>query len=137
MIVRTGGCLCGAVRYRCTGPENWCCHCHCRSCRKATASPFTTFFGMPRAAVTFSGAEPGRYASSPGVRRSYCRTCGTPLAYETEADPGEIHLYAATLDDPQGVTPAFHSFWAEKLDWIAIDDGLPRHPGPGVVQAAP
>jgi len=50
MRVRTGRCLCGKVNWRYAGPENWRGHCHCGSCRRNTASPFTTFMGVPYAA---------------------------------------------------------------------------------------
>ena len=39
----TGGCQCGAVRYRLDAPPNDANICHCRMCQKATGSPYGAF----------------------------------------------------------------------------------------------
>jgi hypothetical protein len=126
MSSKRGRCLCGEVSYEYSGPENWRGHCHCESCRRNTASPFTTWFGVPYAAFRFAGKPPKVYLSSPGARRSFCPNCGTPIAYEHEKYPGEIHLYAASLDDPTDFQPQFHVHYAERLPWVELADGLPR-----------
>lgn len=122
-----GHCLCGNTRFSYSGPPNWVTHCHCESCRRQTASAFTTFIGVPVEAVRFTGAETGIYRSSPGVERHFCKTCGCPMAYVSEKYPGEIHLYAALLEDPDSVSPTAHVHWGEHLGWISCDDGLRRY----------
>jgi hypothetical protein len=126
MTITRGHCLCGRVSFEYEGPENWRGHCHCESCRRNTASPFTTWFGVPRSACRFTGEEPRAYHSSPGVRRLFCGTCGTPMAFESARWPDEIHFYAASLDNPRNFAPQFHVHCAEQLPWIQLDDGLPR-----------
>jgi|GEM_PF-195573 len=121
----TGRCLCGAVRYRFDGPPAWMAHCHCESCRRATAAPFTSFLGVRRDRLRWTG-ERAVFASSPGVTRSFCPRCGTPLSYETAERPQETDLYAATLDDPAAYAPAGHDHWNEHLPWLRLADGLPR-----------
>jgi len=123
----TGGCLCGAVRFAAAGRPLWAAHCHCRSCRRSAGAPFATFVGFAREQVTFTHAAPATYASSPGVSRSFCATCGTPIAYEAARFPGEIHLYVCTLDDPAAVSPAAHVHVGEQLSWLRLADGLPRY----------
>lgn len=133
MSSKTGRCLCGAVTYAYEGPENWRAHCHCESCRRNTASPFTTFFGVPNGQYRFTGKIPKVYESSPGVRRHFCDLCGTPIAYETDRFPDEIHFYAAGLDEPRDFAPEGHVHCAEMLPWVKLADGLPRyaHSGTG------
>jgi len=126
--MKEGHCLCGAVTYTYEGAENWRGHCHCESCRRATSSAFTTFFGIPKEALTYTGDPPKVYRSSPGVRRSFCSSCGTPIAYESKAFPDEIHLYAATLTDSAEFRPEFHVHHAEKVPWIELADDLPKFP---------
>lgn len=125
-----GHCLCGAVRWAYTdGAETWACYCHCADCRRNCAAPVTSFIGVPRAAFRWTGAAAATYASSPGVRRRFCPTCGTPMAFEADRYPDEIHLYAATLADPQGFRPRFHVHFAKRLEWLELADDLPRHEG--------
>jgi hypothetical protein len=120
-----GRCLCGAIRYDTTGAPLWQAHCHCDSCRRATASPFTSFFGMRDGAWAWTAAQPAVYRSSPGVERSFCPTCGTPMAFRSERSPGEMHFYAATLDDPSIFVPTAHDHAGERLPWVRLADGLP------------
>ncbi len=127
MNVKKGRCLCGDVTFEYEGAENWCGHCHCESCRRQTASPFTTFIGVPLEAYRYTGKEPACYESSPGVRRWFCANCGAPVAYEAERFAGEIHFYAALLENPDAVTPQFHVHCAEKLAWLELADELPKH----------
>lgn len=121
----TGRCLCGAVTFRCTKAPRWQGHCHCESCRRATASPMTSFLGVADGGWEWTGTEPALYASSPGVTRSFCGTCGTQMAFRAERFPDEIHFYAATLDQPALYVPTRHHFLNEKLPWIHLADGLP------------
>lgn len=127
MDVKKGRCLCGRVTFEYRGPETWRGHCHCESCRRATSSPFTTWFGVPRSALRFTGGEPGVYRSSPGVRRLFCANCGSPVAFESDRWPDETHLYAASIEDATDFAPQFHVHVAEKLPWIKLADGLPQY----------
>lgn len=124
-----GHCLCGETRWEAEGPMLWACHCHCADCRRQCAAPVVTFLGVAEAGFRWVGRTPGAYASSPGVTRHFCSRCGTPMAFKAERYAGEIHLYAAGLEHPEGFTPRFHVHHAEKLPWIALDDDLPRYEG--------
>lgn len=120
----TGHCLCGAVSYAFEGAPNWQAHCHCESCRRNCAAPFTSYFGVSHGKWRWTGTEPAAYASSPGVRRHFCTRCGTPMAFEGERWSHEIHFYAATLADPAAFRPTAHVNWNEHLPWVKLDDGL-------------
>jgi len=127
MTIRKGRCFCGAVSYEFRGPENWVAHCHCESCRRNTSSPFTTFVGVPRAAYRFTGIAPAIYTSSPGVRRLFCPKCGSPVAFDADSYPDEIHFYLAALEDASGLAPVQHGFAGEKVPWITLGDDLPKY----------
>ena len=124
--IRRGRCLCGACGFELTGPPKWVGHCHCQSCRRATASAFTTWIGQRDGAWRFTGAQPVTYASSPGVTRGFCGTCGSPLFFRSTRWPDETHFYAALLDEPGSVEPGAHYHASEKLAWIHLGDTLPR-----------
>ena len=130
-MTTAGRCLCGAVTYEYEGERRWSAYCHCESCRRNCSAPVTAFFGADRNGFRWTGAAPAAYESSPGVRRLFCGRCGTPMAYDADHDARDIHLYAASLDDPADYRPTAHVFTAERLPWFDVADELKRLPGFG------
>ncbi len=88
-----------------------------------------TFAGFRPDKVAFTAGARQFYASSPGVRRGFCEKCGTPVSYDADKYPNEIHLYVGTFDEPERFAPTFHVFYAEHINWFDTADDLPRHPG--------
>lgn len=82
LSIHEGGCLCGQVRFRVTGPAKWTAYCHCQSCRRQTGAPVSAYAGFEREQAAFIAGQMATYASSEGVRRGFCATCGSPLTYE-------------------------------------------------------
>ena len=122
-----GRCLCGDIRYEYRGDPLATTHCHCESCRRHASSPITTFVIVPKDRFRLTQGTPVAYASSPGVSRTHCGRCGSPIAYETDRRPDQIDLYAGTLDDPGAVRPTCHVHVAEQLRWLETTDPLPRY----------
>ena len=120
-----GHCLCGQLSFQARGEPGWVAYCHCASCRRHSASPVACFVNFPLDRVAFFG-ERATFQSSPGVTRSHCARCGTPIAYETEKRAGEIDLYLNAFDDPAAFEPQSHSFFAERIPWFDTRDELPR-----------
>ena len=126
-IVRTGRCLCRAVTFVARGEPRWVAHCHCESCRRATSSAIATYAGYTMGNVAWTGERPAEYASSPGVIRRFCRKCGSPMSFEGERWPDEIHLFVPSFDDPESFRPACHVHVNEQLRWLHLSDPLPRY----------
>lgn len=124
-----GHCLCGATSWEYKGDQTWACYCHCDDCRRNCAAPVVAFIGVRLDDFKWTGDTPKFYASSKAVKRHFCETCGTPMAFQAEHYTGEIHLYAASLEDPNSFTPKFHVHTSEKLDWLDITDDLPKYAG--------
>lgn len=122
----TGRCLCGDVRFVATQVPLWQAHCHCESCRRATSSGFTSFFGIRDGFWRWTGSLPATYQSSPDVWRDFCPRCGSQMAYRSTRFPDEIHFYAATLDRPADYHPSAHVHTDEQLPWVHLSDGLKR-----------
>jgi len=120
MAELTGRCLCGAIRYRVAGEPLWVSHCHCKSCRRATGAPLTTYAGFPSERFAWTAGTPSTFASSPGVTRTFCGRCGTSLTYQGERWAGETHVLVATLDRPEAVTPTGEAFVEERLPWLHL-----------------
>ena len=123
-----GGCLCGAVRFRATGPARNACLCHCRSCRLAAGAPSVAWATFATDAFRLLEGELAEHRSSPPVQRGFCARCGTSITYAHEGRPGELDVALATLDDPSLLRPACHIWVSDKLPWVATDDGLPCFP---------
>jgi hypothetical protein len=132
-----GHCFCRSVEFEYNGEPNWVVHCHCESCRRATSSPITTWISVPRTALRFAKGAPRYFVSSAGTRRGFCESCGSPLTYEHERIPDEVHLYAVSLADPARIMPSAHVYVAEQLPWFEVADHLPRYMGTRRGGAAP
>lgn len=125
MDERTGGCLCGAVQYVVKGAMRPVIACHCAQCRK-TSGHHVAATSAPRAAVQVTG-EVVWYRSSDRARRGFCGICGSNLFWD---GPGEnMSIFAGTLEGATGLAMAGHIFCADKGDYYAISDGLPRAEG--------
>ncbi len=122
----TGGCQCGAIRYRAEGEIGFPHVCHCRMCQKAAGSYFMPFGGVAYENFTLTRGEPAWFQSSETVRRGFCSNCGTPLFYDGGGD--HISITLGSLDDPQRVRPELQTNLARKLPWFGELDGL-RHDG--------
>ena len=126
-MTREGGCLCGAVRFRCEGEPLNVRICHCRNCQKAMGSPFFARALFPHTAVTVEG-DTARYASSEMVDRVFCKTCGTRL-FAWRKSPAVAGVALAVFDDRNAFVPTAHIWVAEKMAWVKLDDGLPQYQG--------
>ncbi|MEM8837698.1 MAG: GFA family protein [Pseudomonadota bacterium] len=123
----TGRCFCGQVTWKARPPVLWAAICHCEDCRRAASSDYVSWFGVKRSNIVWNGKRTF-YASSEGVTRSFCPTCGAPMSFETDIFPKETHLYAVTLDDLSRYQPTAHIFWSERVPWVQVSDALPKHP---------
>ncbi|NKB77900.1 MAG: GFA family protein [Gammaproteobacteria bacterium] len=124
-----GRCLCKAVSFEIDIPET-CVNCHCESCRRQCSSPMTTYIGVLDKNWRWTGEIPKTYRSSPGVERTFCGQCGTPLSFRSERMSGVMHLYVAAMEEPERFRPQLHVAYEEKLSWLTIEDDLPKRNGP-------
>ena len=100
---RSGGCQCGAVRFRVRGKLGHASICHCRMCQKAFGGFYAPLVSVREAdSLEWTRGEPSRFQSSNVVARGFCSACGTPLTYEA---PDGVALAIAAFDDPSGIVP--------------------------------
>lgn len=122
-----GGCLCGAVRYTVIGRPLNSGICHCRTCQRISSAPRLPFIGVRSEDFGFTKGAPATYRSSPGVSRSFCGLCGSPLTYRCDDAPGELDVMTVSLDDPGAFPPAFHVWADEAVGWDSLAGDLPSH----------
>ena len=125
-----GHCLCGTIKFEITGELTACVNCHCDSCRRQCAAPMTTFVGVKDVDWQWSGPEPNRYHSSPGVERMFCGDCGSPISYRSDTMSDTMHFYVASMEKPEEFQPTLHVAHEEKLPWLDFADDLPVCIGP-------
>lgn len=124
--VRTGGCLCGALRYEVRGPMREVVACHCESCRRGSGH-YVAATAAPREQVRISGTARwfmvGRHA-----RRGFCANCGAFLFWD---DPRRevLSILAGSLDQPTGLRLERHIFSAEKSDYYELGGAEPVFEG--------
>jgi hypothetical protein len=125
----TGGCACGAVRYRLASEPFDAGWCHCRTCQLNSGSPAMAFATMPVDDFEFTDGEAhlGEFASSEFGHRLFCKLCGTPLLMQVDHQPETVDFSIATLDEPEGVVPEFHIFYSSHIAWAPACDDAPRH----------
>jgi hypothetical protein len=124
-MIHEGGCLCGAVRFRCDGEPLNVRICHCRNCQKAMGSPYYARALFPQTALTVEG-ETSTYPSSPRLERVFCRQCGTRL-FSRRTDGTVVGVALAVFDDRNAFAPTEHIWLSEKIVWVRIDDGLKQY----------
>lgn len=125
--VWTGGCYCGAVRYRIRGDVDVL-HCHCSICRRTSGAPFVTWATVAARAFAIERGEAAVLRATETARRTFCPRCGTPLTFQLDAHPEWIDVTVGSLDDPSSAPPARHIWTSSRVGWLHLDDDLPRHP---------
>ena len=124
----TGHCLCGSVQYEISGEPLALLYCHCEECRRATGSSLNTSILVRRGDFRVMSGEDAIsfYESSPGNRRHFCSTCGSPVFKHFPKPPNFVTVRAGTLDSDPGIRPSGHIWVSEKAPWYEITDGLPQ-----------
>jgi len=124
-ITRTGGCLCGGVRYRILGALRGVIACHCSQCRR-TSGHYAAMTSAPSANVELTSSDHLRwYKSSDTAERGFCGVCGGNLFWK-QVGRDAISITAGTLDTPTNLAVEEHIFVADKSDYYSIDDDLPK-----------
>ena len=123
----TGGCQCGAVRYRADGLGRGSI-CHCRMCQKA----FGGFFGplVHTRELTWTRGEPKWFRSSNKVRRGFCANCGTPLTFDY-GGPLEVTARAPGADHQREPTAGYELVAPHFLAQVSVPphEALPLRAG--------
>jgi hypothetical protein len=114
----SGGCQCGAVRYRLTGPLIEPALCHCRMCQKATGNLFMAMVGSLNENFVVTRGAPAWFHSSDAFRRGFCNACGTQLFYQKIGGRG-LGVAIGSLDNPAAVKPVAANGVQSRMPWLA------------------
>ncbi len=122
----TGGCQCGAVRYRFAKPTRGVVNCHCTQCRRTHGhfAAYTMALNDDFELLEDRGLK--WFRASDTARRGFCQECGASLFWDRDSN-NRISIAAGSLDSPTNLKTTDHIFVADKGDYYEIDDGLPQH----------
>jgi hypothetical protein len=71
--------------------------------------------------------SPRLFESSPGVLRTFCGICGTPLTYASTSHRDMIDVTTVSLDRPEDFAPT-REIWVEhRLPWEALNAAIPHY----------
>ena len=117
MTSHSGGCLCGALRYKVTDQPLRITFCHCRFCQRATGAPYFMVSTFEETDFAFTEGEPKVYhhcsqGSGKMIHVHFCTNCGTKLVHTFERGPGVVGVFGGTFDDP---------------DWLQWDGANSKH----------
>jgi hypothetical protein len=117
--VRSGGCLCGAVRYTVRGEPSHVGRCHCADCRKRSGSTYTIYGQWPLSVFESTG-EFSTYDED-----SFCPRCGSHLFLLGEE---AVELQLGSLDDaPFGLRPEAELWIKRREPWMPAVEGASQH----------
>jgi hypothetical protein len=123
--MKTGSCLCGAVKYEVDGELRPVIACHCLQCRKQTGTYMS-------ATATHDGnlsiIEEGAlkwYRSSDSARRGFCGVCGSILFWKGDG-LDYTSITAGSLDGATGIPLDGHIYCESAGDYYVIAGGSYR-----------
>jgi len=123
----TGGCQCGAVRYRLNGEPQMLYACHCTDCQKQSSSAFGMSLMVARADVEITaGQERLKTWDTQGddgllKRCAFCSDCGSRIYHAGESDDEPLSIKAGSLDDTGWLRPVAHIWLKSAQPWIDVD----------------
>ena len=135
MTERTGGCLCGQVRYTLSADPVASRICWCRDCQHLAGNgTVNAIFPSESMAITGStSAFVSTAESGNQITRRFCPQCGSHLFADSSGRAGFTVVRIGTLDDPSSVRPAMNIWSTSAPSWACLDTALQsaeRQPAP-------
>lgn len=121
---RLGGCQCGAIRYELSGDPLKVVICHCRECRKQSASAFGISVFVPRERLRLTRGSPKLWIrptdSGHELECAFCPNCGSRLWHQRVGSAETISVKGGSLDDAIDPRSAIHIWTSRMLPGIIL-----------------
>ena len=138
----SGGCNCGAVRYRAVDTDDVV-TCYCKQCQRQTSHAVSAVHtALPTLEIQDPKGALRWYAASPGARRGFCSTCGSSLFWqqvlpaEAPGQPGTIpandflSVMAGSIDDTTDLALASQIYVDGQAQFHCLDESVPASEAP-------
>ena len=120
--MKTGSCLCGAVKYEVHGPLRDVIACHCTQCRKQTGNYLSSTAAADGDLRIVESRGLKWYRSSDKAKRGFCGECGSVLFWKGDGRD-YTSIAAGSVDGATGVKLAGHIFCDDAGDYYEIAGG--------------
>jgi hypothetical protein len=104
--------------------------CHCRECRKQSASAFGMSLVVPGGRLRVTSGAPKFWSrdadSGLRIRSAFCPSCGSRLW--DEPDPDTLVIKAGSLDEPVDISTAAHIWTRRALPGTIIPADTRQYP---------
>lgn len=131
--VSYGGCQCGSIRYELAGGPLALYACHCKECRKQSASAFGISVVVPRTALRITGGTPKFWSRATDTGHTlecaFCPDCGSRLWHQRRGAADTINVKGGSLDAPIDLRPAVHIWTSRMLPGIILSADAETFPG--------
>jgi len=129
---QTGGCLCGAVRYRTTMSPVRVLACHCTTCKQRTGAAFGIGVYFNEGEIEFTAGKTDSYQfhsdeSGRWIKNYFCTQCGTTVSWKTEMRPGLQAIAGGSYDDPSWFSIEAHIWTQSACNGISFPEEVDVH----------
>ena len=125
----SGGCACGAVRYRLASAPMFVHCCHCLDCQRQTGSAFVLNALIETDRVNVLSGEPAAVAVPTDSGRPHrifrCPACQVALWSEYGGRTQLRFVRVGTLDRPSALAPDVHIYVRTKVPWLHLPVDVP------------
>lgn len=126
MAKYTGGCFCGAIRYRLESEPMFVHCCHCTDCQRQTGSAFVLNAIIEADRVTLLEGKPEPVEMKTDSGRPHdiyrCPSCKIAVWSDYGRRKNLFFVRVGTLDQPGALSPDVHIFTRSKLPWMRLPE---------------
>lgn len=118
---KTGGCLCGGVRYRIARVLRGVVNCFCGQCRKTSGHHVAATQARREDVQLLSARTLKWYRSSQKAERGFCSECGGNVFWRHD-DEDSVSIMAGTIDTPTGLRVCENLYAEDASDYQLIPE---------------
>lgn len=131
--VLSGGCQCGTIRYSLSQGPQGLYVCHCRKCRKQSASAFGISVIVPQTALHVVQGAPKFWSRPTDTRHvldcAFCPECGSRLWHQRRGSADTLSIKGGSLDKDVDLSQAVHIWTLRTLRGVVLPEGAKQFPG--------
>jgi hypothetical protein len=131
-----GGCRCGQVRFRVSGPPLLTMACHCTGCQRMTASAFSLSALHAAEGFEVTAGEPVIGGLRAETQHFFCPSCMSWLFTRIAEAEWVVNVRATMMDEAADFAPYMETYTSEKLAWVTTPAvrSYAKFPEPGDYQ---